>query len=472
MIGGSSPADRNVIGGGGSGSFGVVVDNVSMDNTIAGNYLGLTRDGMTAFGGGYGGILVSDSADGTISGNVFGAFDRCVELANAHDTVVAGNFFGLAADGDSLLPINIGVLVRQGSRDNTIGGTTAVARNVFAGNAENGVRFIDDGTVNNRVQGNYFGLNATGTQQRRISQCVTIMGGCGLPGRQIIGGGTPRAGNYFTPKGAWPTSGVATALAGGHNSVIRHNSFGVLPDGTNATAMYVGASLCGIGALVTDNTFARAGRAVLVYKGGANPLILRNTFRACSTAVEIDIDASCRLGNLGNSSGGDDGGNRFRPSNTWHIRNLTGNRIRAEGNRFGTTSRAAIDAKIWDRRDNSSLGRVDFNPLAGGVIPTGETLPLTITNAAALATRAGGAEIAFGLSAPADITATVLNVAGRPVATVMRDTLVAAGLQRIVWSGRSDHGTAVPNGTYVVRIIARDDNGRQAQSLCAVRLAQ
>ena len=473
LIGGSSPAERNVIGGGGgSASFGLVVGNVSPDNTIAGNYVGLTRDGMTAFGGGYRGILVSGSSRNTVTGNVFGGFDRCVDLADCNDNVVSGNYFGLAADGDSLLPINTGVMVRYGSADNTIGGTTAAARNVFAGNAENGVRFIDSGTENNRVQGNYFGLNAAGTQQRRISQCVVIMGGSGLPGRQIIGGGTPRAGNYFAPKGALPTSGVATGLGSGHNSVIRHNSFGVLPDGTNATVMYVGVGLCGVGALVADNTFARAGRAVWVYKEGTNPRIFRNTFRACSTAVEIDMDGHCRLGDLGNPSTGDDGGNVFRNSNTWHIRNLTANRIKAEGNRFGTTSRAAIDAKIWDRRDDATKGRVDFNPLIGGVIPTGQTLPLTIASAAARPTRLGGAEIAFSLSSPARVSVSVLNIAGRPVATVARDAASDAGTQRILWHGRADRGTRVPAGRYLVRITARNAAGEQTQALAALTVGR
>jgi hypothetical protein len=470
LIGGSSPADRNVIGAGrGSGSFGVAIFNGSTENTVAGNYFGVTRDGMTAFGGGSGGIR-GLSRSNTFTGNVFGGVDRCVDLGCSHANVISGNYFGLAADGDALLPISIGVVLAGGSTDNTIGGTTSEARNVFAGNADSGVLFTDTGTESNRVQGNYFGLNAAGTQQRRIGQCVVMTEDSGPAGRQIIGGGTPRAGNYFTPKGPSFTTGVATGLGCGHNSVIRHNTFGVLPNGTSATVMYVGVGLCGIGALVTDNTFARAGRAIWVYQDGADPRIFRNTFRACSTAVEIDIDARCRLGNLGNSSTADDGGNVFRRSNVSYICNLTANRIKAEGNRFGTTSRAAIDAKIWDRRDDNTLGRVDFNPLAGGVIPSGETVPLTVASATALPTGSGGAEIAFSLSAPASVTVGVFNIAGRPVAALVRGTPADAGRQRVMWSGRGHTGTQVPNGTYLVRVLARDDDGQQAQALCTLRL--
>jgi hypothetical protein len=222
--------------------------------------------------------------------------------------------------------------------------------------------------------------------------------------------------------------------------------------------------------LVTENTLARAGRAIWVYEEDADPRIFRNNFRACSTAVEIDIDARCRLGNLGNPSTGDDGGNIFRRSNTWHIYNRTGNRIKAEGNRFGTTSRAAIDAKIWDRRDNNSLGRVDFSPLAGGVTPTGDTVPLTLASATALPTGSGGAEIAFSLSAPADVTVDVLNIAGRPVAAVLRDSATGSGVQRVIWSGQTAHGTPAPAGMYLVRISARNADGQQQTALCGLAL--
>jgi hypothetical protein len=472
-IGGGSPVERNIIGSGElSVSFGIRVTYGSANNTIAGNYLGLNRDGTRAFGGMWGGVQVNESRENAIEGNVFAGYDRCVELADCEANVVAGNYFGLAADGDSLLPIDIGVMVRHGSTGNTIGGRSAAARNVFAGNADNGVRFIDSGTKNNRVRGNYFGLNAAGTRQRRIRQCVTIAAGYGLPGRQVIGGGTPAAGNYFTPKDPSLTLGVATDLGCGHNSVIQHNTFGVLPDGTNATAMVVGVDLCGVSALVTDNTFARATRGISVYKAGASPRIFRNTFRGCKTGVSIDDGGHCLLGNLSNPGTGDDGGNIFRKSNTWYIRNLTANRITAEGNRFGTTSRAAIDAKIWDRSDNTGLGRVDFDPLAGGVVPSGEIVPLVVASATALPTRLGGAEIAFSLSAPANVTVGVFNIAGRPVATLMRDNSAGAGLQRVIWSGQADRGTRVPNGTYLVQIVARDDEGRQAQSLCSLWLGR
>jgi hypothetical protein len=401
--------------------------------------------------------------------NVFGGLTQAISFRATHSNTVSGNYFGLLPDGSTSVSVaDFGITFTDGCTDNTVGGTVAGARNVFAGGSSCAVYFGGSGTEDNRVQGNYFGLNAAGTQQRRLVKCVSIVGGAG---RQVIGGGTSKAANYFTPKSPDLTFGVVVSL-GGAGSLIQRNTFGVLPNGKNATQMLAGVDVVGVSPTILDNTFVGAENGVTTSKAGTNPRIFRNTFRGCDTGVYLENDARCRLGNLSNPSTADDGGNKFRLSNTWHIRNYTANRITAEGNRFGTTSRAAIDAKIHDRRDDPSKGRVDFNPLAGGVVPTRETAPLTVASATALSTRSGGAEIAFSLSVPADLTVSVLNVAGRPLATVMRDTSADAGLQRIVWSGRSARGTRAPSGTYLVRIVARDDDGQQVQSLCSLRLGR
>jgi hypothetical protein len=181
--------------------------------------------------------------------------------------------------------------------------------------------------------------------------------------------------------------------------------------------------------------------------------------------VGISGGARPLLGNLGNPSSADDGGNVFARTNTWHIYNDTPNTIKAEGNDFRTTSKAAINHKIHDKRDDPALGRVDYVPLAGGVIPTGEpgAAALALTGAAAVET-ARGAEIVFSLTAPAEVRVEVLNLAGRAV----RELLCAdanAGVNRMHWDCRGATGTRVPNGRYLVRVTARDPNGSQASAV-------
>jgi hypothetical protein len=477
-IGGASPGEGNVISAA-VGDNGIHLLDSSY-NVIAGNHIGVKRSGMEVLGNENTGIRlrrnVGACQENRIGGttpverNVFGGLRTGVNIDGATQNTIVGNYFGLAADGSTLLSIATEcVLIGGGATGNVVGGTAPGERNVCAGDADYGVMLTEPNTTGNRVQGNYLGTNAAGDRQRRLDCGVYIGGGAKA---QVIGGNLAAAGNYFTIKGYCYKAGVFLQSAGS-GSLIRHNTFGILPNGEQAPlGMESGVRCEGCRPNIEDNLFARCGFGIGVMHAGANPRVSRNIFRNCSQGVYIDSDARCRLGDLGNSSSKDDGGNIFRPSNTWHIWNNTSYRVPAEGNRFGTTLRSEINAKLYDRRDDATKGKVDFIPLFGGVIPTGDSFPLTVTSATALPTKAGGAEVAFSLSASADVTVTVLNIAGRPVATVCRDLEAAEGPQRVIWSGRTDGGLRVPNGTYLARIAARSDDGRQAQAICRLRLAR
>jgi hypothetical protein len=200
--------------------------------------------------------------------------------------------------------------------------------------------------------------------------------------------------------------------------------------------------------------------------------IFGNTFRQCFSAADVTGGGIVRMGNLANTSTADDGGNHFRSSNAWYIRNERPARIRAEGNDFSTTVRADIDAKIIDKLDNPGYGRVDFIPLTGGVMPTGEAAPILAVTAATASATPAGAEVLFALSAPAEVTVTALNVAGRPVATLAVSRSMEAGVQHVLWSGRCDSGTPAPAGRYLLRITARAQDAQQAAALTSLRLSR
>ncbi len=474
-VGGTRATQRNIIAGGsGTDRAGIELSDGSY-HTVSGNTIGLARDGVSVLGSDTTGILMwqgkTSSHHHTIGGttaaerNVIGGVKWGIYLDGAEWNTIQGNYIGLAADGDTLAPIsNWCIWGGAGAANNTIGGTTAAARNVFAGGA-GGVGFGGDGADDNTVQGNYFGLNAAGTRQRQLSTAILVGE---YAGSQTIGGNTEQAGNYITPKHPVQTT-FGIILNDGSKNVVSHNKLGLRADGIDASEMDYAILLQDGNGEIIDNKIIHAHTGVRVQSGSADVGIFRNAFRRCEYAVNIMFGGQCTLGKLGNAATDDDGGNRFRPSNTWNIRNETPYLIKAEGNNFGTTVRSEINAKIWDRRDDGSLGRVDFSPLMGGVLPTGSTL--AVTGAAAVPTGLGG-EILFNLSAPADVTVSVLNIAGRPVATVVPGRASEAGLQRVVWNGRSDRGTRAPSGTYLFRITARDREGRQAQSICALRLAR
>jgi len=96
--------------------------------------------------------------------------------------------------------------------------------------------------------------------------------------------------------------------------------------------------------------------------------------------------------------------------------------------------------------------------------------PLMVTSAVASATRSGGTQVTFTMSARGMVTAEVLNIAGRRVRVVVSDREMAAGANSLSWNGRNSSGLRVPSGRYLIRLMVRDDAGAQAQSLTTVQL--
>jgi len=136
--------------------------------------------------------------------------------------------------------------------------------------------------------------------------------------------------------------------------------------------------------------------------------------------------------------------------------------------------------KIWDKASedivyDNQMGAADDGDdatiIGGGNIvihkskvASTQVSGVTMTGASALAT-ARGAEVVFTLSADANVSAEVLNIAGRLVGRVCTDRASTAGVNVLLWDGRSATGTRVPAGRYLVRVMARSEDGAQTQSL-------
>jgi len=120
---------------------------IEVDGTDAGLY----TPGLTLLGGG-----------STVRGLVINRFgDAAIVLAQAGGNVVEGNYIGTDVSGILRRDNRTGVFV-DGTADNRIGGTSAAARNVIAGNKSFGVEIMHGGASGNLVQGNYVGVNAVG----------------------------------------------------------------------------------------------------------------------------------------------------------------------------------------------------------------------------------------------------------------------------------------------------------------------
>ena len=80
----------------------------------------------------------------------------------ATGNLVAGNFIGTDVTGTVALGNGAdGVVIDTSASGNTIGGTTAAARNIISANADAGVEI--HGANDNLVEGDYIGTDVTGT---------------------------------------------------------------------------------------------------------------------------------------------------------------------------------------------------------------------------------------------------------------------------------------------------------------------
>lgn len=518
---GGTLAGRNIIAAGlrAPGRAGIFLD-ASRRNTILNCNIGIAHDGvttLTATTDSHQGILLqgrfvglaSDrsqvvvphyfgSNDNVIGGadialgsraivrplsrrNAIGGMWRGIEIVNCQRNTIANNYFGVGRDASTVCSIyEAAVILRDGAKDNVVGGTASGTRNVICpGSVGFGVRALGSGTQSNLIQGNWIGVTPSGASQKPLTQGVSVSSGAGP---QTIGGGSRSAGNVICVRNTKALAAGVFLSEAGAGSLIRNNSFGVLPVGRLAASYGAGVWVNGVDVRLIQNTIARAARGVFLQATPRSLNVRRNLFRNCQSAVSLELDARAVLGNLANDVTSDDGGNTFRNSNQWFIRNLTRYYLKAEGNQFPTTVAADIDAKIEDKLDNRFYGRVDYKPLKGGVMPTSEGGPLGVT-AACAAPTAAGAEIAFTLSAPADVVIDILNIAGRPVARLSamgnsRAAPMQAGTHRVVWARQTLAGTPAPSGRYLVRIIAQaaarteatSVGGETASALCALTL--
>src|SRR4029079_3609979 len=216
VIGGATPAARNVVLGGNNQAIPVGVFNTAASgNTIQGNYIGTNAAGTAGLGSLRGTYF--GSANNLLGGTAVGAGNLiaggsgidAVTVQDANGNTIQGNLIGVSADGTtSLGNLNGGIQVTRadgttiGGDDDDDGALDGIvrARNVIV--AASGVGISGNSSVGqlagtgNLVQGNYIGTNAAGTASL---QPVGGAAGTGIVANQSqnnrIGGTTAGAGN-------------------------------------------------------------------------------------------------------------------------------------------------------------------------------------------------------------------------------------------------------------------------------------
>ncbi len=207
-----------------------------------------------------GGVTLGANAANTlIGGTVPGARNLITGVGNTgsalfingHDNRVEGNYIGVNANGEAGAGNHgAGVAFAASATNNVVGGTTPGSGNVISGNFANGV------TVNgtsNLIAGNRIGTNASGT--------TALPNGFG---GTFTGGVTVQSGS----------TGARIGGPGGlGNQISGNNSFGINVDGTDAVVMgnVVGLNAAGTGALGNAQGITIGPNARNAHIGGTNP---------------------------------------------------------------------------------------------------------------------------------------------------------------------------------------------------------
>ncbi len=164
-VGGSVPAERNIISGGTTGSSqGIQVAGTPVTgNVIKGNYIGTNAAGTLDLGNGGDGIRIVSSSNTIIGGS--GGQEPNIIAGNGLDGIRVGgdgaiikrNYIGTNQAGDLLGNGQAGIQI-IGGNNSIVGGTPANEQNIIANNAGDGV-FVQSGTGNS-VRGNSIHDNA------------------------------------------------------------------------------------------------------------------------------------------------------------------------------------------------------------------------------------------------------------------------------------------------------------------------
>jgi len=172
--------------------------------------------------------LTSGASGSTIKGLIINGFNNSgIQLDGASNVTIQGNYIGTNAAGTAASANGAdGIRLTNSANNNTIGGTTAALRNIISGNVNQGIR-VDSGSIGNVIQGNYIGVDATGTADignawNGIS--VTTSG-------NTIGGSASGAGNVISGNN---NSGLV--FDGSTNNIVYGNYIGTNATGTAAIA--------------------------------------------------------------------------------------------------------------------------------------------------------------------------------------------------------------------------------------------
>lgn len=231
--------ERNIISGGG---VSVRIEGGTGGNAVAGNYIGTDVTGMIPLYTNSDVIRLSSAGPGNVigangDGNGDAAEGNLIAAAmdifgaGTVNTVVAGNTFGLAADGMTSLSFGHSIFIGDGATSNRIGTNGDGVADATERNVMRYITISDPGTSNNRVAGNYIGVAADGVTSLAVAgdtALVSIRNGATLNRIGTNADGLHDAAEANIISGGL---GYAVAISGADGNIVAGNRIGTTADG-------------------------------------------------------------------------------------------------------------------------------------------------------------------------------------------------------------------------------------------------
>jgi titin len=328
----------------------------------------------------------------------------------------------------------MGVEILGGARSNTIGGTTAGARNVISGNIGSGVAISLSGTNGNKVQGNFIGLDVAGTSAiGNDLDGISIY--AGAQSNQI--GGSVAARNIISGSGEF---GVWLDGSGTNANVVQGNFIGLDVAGSAdlgnllaGVALSAGARSNVIGGTASgqDNRISRnKGDGVLVSGSATNNSIRANSiFNNGGLGINLQLNGASNVVTPNDAGDTDSGPNNLQ--NFPEISSATSSSGTTLTTITGTLDSLPNTTFIIDVYRSGSTSSTSKDPSGFGEgrvfmgTPTSGTLVVTTDGAGSASLTASWSGLFTGQFFTA--TATRLNSVGASMDTSEFSQAVAAG---------------------------------------------
>jgi CSLREA domain-containing protein len=220
--------------------FGEGIDIVgdTHGNRIEGNFIGTDPTGTIDRGNSDDGVNIANSASENVIGGttpaarnvISGNACNAVFVSGANNNRIQGNYVGTDKSGTKALANGDGdgafvcsaVVITKGSSGNTVGGTTAGARNLVSGNKSDGLAI--QGGTGNKVLGNRIGTTANGTGALANGEAGVLI----QDSNNVVGDGTAAGSNtiaFNAEDGVQVQSGTGNAIS--RNSIFSNAGLGI-----------------------------------------------------------------------------------------------------------------------------------------------------------------------------------------------------------------------------------------------------